>query len=321
MKVLVSLDIPEIGVQLLRDEGLEVTAWAHDHPMTQEQLLEASLKHDALLSSSIYQLDKHFLQRCKHLKIISQFSAGFDNIDLVEANQLGIPFANAPNAMTDATADVAFGLMLAVSRKLFFLYKTVMLGEWGHFRPKAYLGQELKHKTVGVFGLGNIGMAFAKRCKGAYDMDILYHNRKPNLEAEKALGARYVSFEELLQRSDVLSVHSVLNEQTRYIFNYDVFQRMKPTAIFINTARGGIHNQADLTKALQEGLIWGAGLDVTDPEPMAPNDPLLKMENVAITPHIGSATVNARDEMSRLAALNIIAFARGEKIPNLVLAG
>lgn len=318
MKVLVSINIPDIGVQLLRDAGFEVTAWSTDLPMTREQLLEACLNHDALLSSSIYKLDRDFLQACQHLRIISQFSAGYDNIDLEEAQRLGIPFANAPNAMTDATADVAFGLLLAVARKLFFLHKKIINGQWGHFRPKAHLGQELTNKTVGILGMGNIGTAFAKRCKGAYDMEVLYHNRTRNAPAEATLGARYVSFEALLQSSDIISVHAGLNDQTRGLFDYQAFAAMKPSAIFINTARGGIHNEPDLIRALNDQQIWGAGLDVTNPEPMKPDNPLLNMENVAVTPHIGSASVIARDEMARLAAMNIIEFARGEEVGNLV---
>lgn len=318
MKVLVSLGIPEIGIQLLREAGLDVTVWANDIPMTQEQLIRESQKQDALLSSSIYKLDHHFLQACQHLKIISQFSAGYDNIDLEEATRLNIPFANAPHGLTDATADVAFGLLLAVSRKMFYLHKTIEAGQWGHFRPRAHLGQEPKNKTLGIFGLGKIGVAFAKRCKGAYDMQVLYHNRSKNPEAEALLAARYVNFNELLKSSDIISVHAALNDQTRGIFNYKAFQAMKPSSIFINTARGAIHNEEDLIKAMKEKQIWGAGLDVTNPEPMLPDNPLLFMENVAITPHIGSATVNARDQMSKAAAENIIAFVKGNRVPNLI---
>lgn len=318
MNVLVSLNFPSLGIDMLKKEGFEVTVWTQDLPMTREQLLQTTQEHDVLLSSSIYTLDADFLEQNKHLKLISQFAVGYNNIDLKKAAELGIPVTNTPNAMTDATADIAFGLLLAVSRKMFYMHKKIISGDWGHFRPKANLGMELKGKTVGIFGMGRIGSAFAKRCHGAYDMKVIYHNRTPNPSVEKELNANYVSFNELLEQSDVLSIHANLSEETKGLFNAAAFSKMKPSAIFINTARGGLHDEENLIKALQNKTIWGAGLDVTNPEPMKKDNPLLTMENVAVTPHIGSATIEARNEMSRLAALNIIQFSRGEPLTNLV---
>lgn len=319
MKVLVSLNIPKIGIELLRDEGLKVTVCTNELPMPYEQLIEATQQHDILLSSSHHKLDSEFLVRNNHLKLISQFAVGYDNIDLKKASEIGIPVANTPNAMIDATADIAFALLLSVSRKTFYMHKKIIDNDWGYFRPQANLGRELKGKTVGILGMGRIGTAFAQRCAGAYDMKVLYHNRTRNTESEKKLNAKYVSFEYLLEHSDIISVHCALTPDTENMFTLDVFKKMKPSSIFINTARGGIHNEKDLIKALQNNSIWGAGLDVTNPEPMAFDNPLLRMENVAITPHIGSATIEARNEMSRLAAMNIIQFTRGEKITNLVV--
>lgn len=318
IKVFITRQIPEKGIDLLRNEGFTVNVWSHERPMTAAELVEEAQRHNALLSTGPDKIDASFLNTCKHLEIISQFAAGYDNINIAEATRLGIPVGNAPGAMSDATADVAFGLMIAVSRKMFHMHKTIAQGEWKYFRPKANLGFELKHKTLGIFGLGNIGLEMAKRCKGAYDMKIIYCNRNPNETAERLLDAKRVSFEELLQQSDVLSVHSVLSEETKGIFNQSAFEKMKPSAIFINTSRGPVHNEQDLIEALKTGTIWGAGLDVTNPEPMAPDNPLLFMDNVAILPHIGSATVEARDEMSRLAAVNIIEYYRHHRIPNIV---
>lgn len=318
MKVLVSLNIPKIGIDLLREAGLEVTVWTNDLPMDSAQLLEASQEHDILLSTSSYKIDSNFLVRNKHLKLISQFAAGYDNINIKKATELGIPIANTPNAMVDATADIAFGLLLAVSRKMFYMHKKIIRKEWDHFRPQANLGMELKEKTLGVYGLGRIGTEFAKRCSGAYGMKVLYHNRSQNTEAERELRATFVSFDDLLKHSDILSVHCSLTADTREKFNSAAFGKMKPSAVFLNTARGGIHNENDLIAALQNKTIWGAGLDVTNPEPMKPDNPLLEMENVAVTPHIGSATMEARNEMSRLAAMNIIQFYRGEPVKNRV---
>ncbi len=319
MKVLVSLNIPKIGIDMLREAGLEVTVWENDELMTPEELVIATRKHDILLSASPYQINSDFLDRNHQLKLISQFAVGYDNINLRKANEMGILVANTPNAMVDATADIAFALMLAVSRKLFFMHKEIIANNWGEFRPQAHLGMELKGKTLGILGLGRIGTAFAERCSGAYGMKVLYHNRSHNLRAEKALKATYVSFKELLQQSDILSVHCALTSETAEMFNKKTFAKMKPSSIFLNTARGGIHNEGDLIKALQRRQLWGAGLDVTNPEPMQSDNPLLRMENVAITPHIGSATVEARNEMSRLAALNIIQYYKGEKLSNRVV--
>lgn len=318
MKVLVTINIPQIGIDLLRDAGLELTIWKNEAPMNKEQLMEAAQQNDILLSSSIYNLDSIFLENNKHLKLISQFAAGYNNIDINKAAELGILIANTPNAMADATADIAFGLLLVVARKMFYMHKQIIAGEWDYFRPQANLGIELKGKTLGILGMGRIGAEFAKRCSGAYGMKIIYHNRNHNLAAEKELKAIYVSFNDLLKQSDVLSVHCSLTEETREIFHRETFAKMKPSSIFINTARGSIHNENDLIEALRNRGIWGAGLDVTNPEPMKPNNPLLNMENVAVTPHIGSATIEARNEMSRLAAINIIQFSKAETISNLV---
>ena len=167
--------------------------------------------------------------------------------------------------------------------------------------------------------MGTIGLEMARRCHAAYQMPVIYTNRNRNSQAELEVGAKWVPFPELLATSDVLSVHCALTPETSGLFNRETFSQMKRSAIFINTARGGIHQEADLIQALNEGLIWGAGLDVTNPEPMAANNPLLEMENVAVLPHIGSATVEARDRMAVMAVKNIIAFMQGEPVPNPVI--
>ena len=317
-RIFITKLLPEVGIELLRKEGLEVTISPNDLPIPQARLIEIAKEHNALITVSSDKIDKHFLELNTHLDIISQFAAGYDNVDIVEAGRLGIPIGNTPDAMTEATADIAFGLLLSVSRKMFFMHKTIETGNWKYFKPKAHLGIELQNKTLGIFGMGRIGTAMARRCKGAYGMKIIYFNRSHNIEAEKELDAKKVSFNELLSQSDILSVHSVLSSETKGIFNRDAFRLMKKSSIFLNTARGSIHNEIDLIESLHNGEIWGAGLDVTDPEPMNPGNALLTMENVAVLPHIGSATVEARDAMSRMAAENIIEFYRGNKIPHLL---
>jgi glyoxylate reductase len=307
-KVLITRIIPSVAYDMLTKAGFEVNVWEGNGPMTQPQLIERAKQVNALMPLGADKLDKHFFSQCSHLDVIAQFAVGYDNIDVAEATKLKIPVGNTPDVLSDATADVAFGLMMAVSRKMFYLHKTIERGEWKQFEPLKNLGQELSGKTLGIFGMGRIGMVMAQRCRGAFKMNVIYHNRSRNAEAEKLFNARYVSFDELLQQSDVLSVHSVLSDETRGLFNKEVFRRMKKSAIFINTSRGGVHNEEDLIEALKSETIWGAGLDVTNPEPMLANNPLLQMPNAAVLPHIGSATVEARNGMARLAAENIIEF-------------
>jgi len=317
-KVLITRVIPSLAQESLIKAGFDVTVWEGNLPMTQSQLIERAKSMDALLSLGSNKLDKHFFNECGHLEVIAQYAVGFDNIDVKEATSKGIPVGNTPYVLNEATADVAFGLMIAVSRKMFYLHKTIERGEWKQFEPLKNLGVQLTGKTLGIFGMGRIGMVMAQRCRGAYDMKIIYHNRTRNEEAEKKLGCIYVTFDELLQQSDVLSVHSVLSEETRAIFNKSAFSKMKSSAIFINTSRGGVHNEEDLIEALNNGTIWGAGLDVTNPEPMHANSPLLTMPNAAVLPHIGSGTVEARNGMARLAAENIIEFYKSGTMPHCI---
>lgn len=302
----------------MKNAGFAVTMSGEDRPMTQDELIEKAKEHDTIYITSTEKIDKKFLNECSHLDMISQFAVGYDNIDVPEATRLGIPIGYTPGAMSDATADIAFGLMIATSRKMFYQHKSIISGNWTFFRPTAHLGLELKNRTLGIYGLGRIGMAMAKRCAGAYDMKILYHNRTVNVEAEQKFGAKRVDFKTLLAESDVVSIHCSLTAETKGIFNKEAFSQMKPTSIFINTSRGGVHNEVDLIEALNNGKIWGAGLDVTNPEPMDQNNPLLQMENVSVLPHIGSATIEARNEMARLAAMNIIEFYANNRVPHIV---
>ncbi len=316
-KVFISRIFPEAGTELLKKSGFSVTEWNKDRPMTQDEMIEKAKLFDALYCTLTDKIDKKFLNECSHLEIISQFGVGYDNIDISEATRLGIPVGYTPDALTEATADTAFGLMIAVSRKMFYLHKKIINGKWDYFRPRADLGIELKNRTLGIFGMGRIGFKMAERCRGAYNMRIIYHNRKPNPMA-KEINAEYVDFPALLKQSDVISLHCTLTDETRGVFNKKAFSKMKPTAILINTARGLVHNEIDLIEALNTGIIWGAGLDVTNPEPMQPDNPLLQMENAAVLPHIGSATIDARTEMSRMAARNIIEFYENKRVPNIV---
>jgi len=319
MKVYITRNIPEQGLQLLKEAGIETTMWTEKRHQPEEELIPILQDYDAVLVSGPVQANRHFLESCRHLKIVSLMSVGYDNVDIKAAAELKIPVGNTPGVLSGATADTAFLLMLAASRKAFHMHKEIIRGNWSFWDPTANLGLELNGKTLGIVGLGKIGFELAKRCVGAYGMKVIYHNRGVNEEAEKAFGAVRVSFDELLQQSDVVSVHTALTAETKGLFNKDAFSKMKQTAIFINTARGAVHNEEDLIAALNNGVIWGAGLDVTNPEPMAADNPLLNMPNVAVLPHIGSATVDTRSAMAKIAAENIIAAFEGRRLPHAVI--
>lgn len=318
MNVLITRILPQKGLDLLQAAGCKVTQYAEKRELTPSQLIELCQGQDVLLSSGPNNIDEEFLSACRHLKGIALLSVGYDKVDLEAATRYGIPVSNTPDVITQTTADTAFLLMLAVSRNAFAMSRSIAQGEWRFYDPTANLGLDLYGRTLGIFGMGRIGFDLAAKCKAYFGMNIIYHNRKPRIEAERQLGARYVSFDDLLKHSDVLSVHAGLSAETKGLFNRDAFAQMKPSSIFINTARGGIHQEDDLIEALQNKCIWGAGLDVTNPEPMAQNNPLLQMQNVCVLPHIGSATVETRDNMAIKAAENVIAAIKNQRMPNII---
>jgi glyoxylate reductase len=318
MKIFATKQLPSVGLQLLEAEGIEVEQWLDKRELSPQELIEHCKEADGVLIFGGAKADAGFLQACNHLKVISLFSVGYDNVDVDEATRLKIPIGHTPDVLSKATADTAFLLMLAASRKAFYHHKRIISGDWDFSDPNAGLGIDIQGKTLGIFGLGNIGFEMARLCKNAYGMDIIYHNRSDNEKAEMELGAKRVSFDELLEHSDVLSVHANLSDETKSTFDIDAFTKMKRTALFINTARGAMHNEADLIGALEQGIIWGAGLDVTNPEPMDKDNPLLFMPNVSVLPHIGSAVKETRNAMMVLAAQNIIAGLNGDKLPKCV---
>lgn len=319
MHVFITNQIPEVGINLLKDAGHEVTIFPPEQtPIPREVLIEECRQHDALLVAGFAKLDEGFFQQCPNIKVVSLFSVGYDSVDIEAATKHKVPVGNTPDVLSNATADTAFLLMLAVSRKAFYCYKKILDGKWKQFEPVADLGIDLTGKTIGIFGLGKIGYEMARKCKAAFNMNIIYHNRSRNEKAEKELGARYVSFDDLLAHSDVISMHANLTPETKGVFNKEAFAKMKPTAIFVNTGRGSMHNEEDLKEALDNGIIWGAGLDVTNPEPMDKDNPLLLYPNVCVLPHIGSATKETRDAMATLAANNVIAGLKGQRLPTVV---
>lgn len=294
----------------------EIDLLMPDNPeLSYDEWISYCQQCDAILNIGAYKIDAKFFDLCPSVKAVSLFSVGYDQVDLEEATRRGIPVSNTPDVLSRATSDISFMLMLMTSRLASFNTNQVRIGvRFKYFNPVSNLGQELYGKTLGIFGMGRIGYEMAVKCQAAYQMKVIYHNRNPKPELAEKLDARYVSFEELLQQSDVLSIHANYAPEYRGHFNAAVFEQMKSNAILVNTARGGFVNEQDLDQALSAGTIWGAGLDVTDPEPMLPDNPLLKQERVCVLPHIGSATIEARSGMAKIAAGNIIAFVEGRPL-------
>lgn len=315
MKVFINKNIPEAGIKLLQDEGINFTINPTENLLSREEFIKICQEHDALLNVGTNKLDEDFFQQCPNLKGIALFSVGFDSVHIPSANSRKIPVGNTPDVLSRATSDVAFLLMQSVARKSFYNHKRISNNDWGSFDPLSNLGQELYGKTLGIFGLGRIGFEMAQKCKAAFGMNIIYHNRSHNENAEKELDAKLVDFETLLAESDVLSIHANFSAENNELFNKNTFAKMKRNAIFVNTARGKFHNENDLFDALTNNIIWGAGLDVTNPEPMQSDNPLLSLANCCVLPHIGSATYEARKGMAICAAQNIIALFENKKMP------
>lgn len=315
MKILSTKQLPGTIYNQLEELGYKIEVHSNDLPsLTDAELIKACEGKEILISAGYNRLDRELLTALPSIKLICLYSVGFDHVDLEAAKDLNIQVTNTPDVLSKATADTAFLLMLATSRKAFYLSKTVNEGTWGDFNPMAHLGQELDGKTIGILGLGKIGFYMAKRCKNAFGMKIIYHNRSRNEYAEKSLAAEYVSFEDLLAKSDVLSLHVDLNQSTHHLMNASSFDQMKPNSILINTARGGVIQQDDLVAALKAHKIWGAGLDVTTPEPLPSNHELLSFPQVCILPHVGSGTVETREAMSALVFHNILAYTNGKHL-------
>ena len=269
---------------------------------------------DGLICFPYDVIDKEIIDKAKNLKIISTYSVGFDHIDIDYAKKRKIRVGYTPEVLTDATADLAFSLILDVTRRVSEGDRLIRNGEWKQiFGAYDYVGTDLHGKTLGIFGLGRIGSALAKRAK-SFDMKIIYHNRKPvSKTKEKKLGVEYVSFEKLIRESDIISIHVPHNEETHQLFNKTIFKKMKRTAFLVNTARGKIINENDLMNALRKKLIAGAGLDVFETEPINKNHPLIKFQNITLAPHIGSSTKETREKMAQITLENLHLGIKGKR--------
>lgn len=285
----------------------DVDMWELEEvPIPKEELLKRVRDVDGLLTMISEQIDAEVMESARNLKVIANMAVGYNNIDVNEAKKRNIIVTNTPDVLTDTTADLAFALLLATSRRLIEASDYLREGKWQSWYPTQLTGRDLTGSTLGIFGLGRIGAAVAKRARG-FDMNILYHNRSRNEELEKVTGAKYVSKDELLQQSDFIVILMPYSQETVDYITKAELEQMKETAILINVARGGIVNEDDLYEALVANKIWAAGLDVFAKEPVNLNNPLLTLKNVVALPHIGSASIDTRLNMAMLAADNLIA--------------
>lgn len=317
-KVFVSRLIDREALDMIA-EIAEIEVWRDELPPSYEVLLEKVKDVDGLLSLLSDRVDTTLMDAAPKLKVISNLAVGYDNIDITEATKRGIQVGNTPEVLTETTADIAFALLMAAARRVIEADRHVRKGQWKTWGPMILLGQDIHHATLGIIGLGRIGIEIAKRARG-FNMNVLYHDVVRNSEkTEKQLGVKYVSeLNELLSTSDFISVHVPLLPGTHHLIGASEFALMKPTAVFINTSRGPVVDQKALYEALRLGKIFAAGIDVTEVEPISTDDPLLTLENVVITPHIASASVHTRKNMAMMAAENLLAGLRGELLPNCV---
>ncbi|WP_297419031.1 glyoxylate reductase [Thermococcus sp.] len=318
-KVLITREIPENGLELLR-KHFEVEIWEDEHEIPREVLLEKIREVDALVTMLSERIDEEVFDAAPRLRIVANYAVGYDNIDVKEATKRGIYVTNTPDVLTNATADFAWTLLLATARRLVEADKFVRSGEWEEkgvaWHPLMFLGHDVYGKTIGIVGFGRIGRAIARRAKG-FGMRILYTARSRKSEAEKELGVEFRPLEELLGESDFVVLAVPLTRETYHMINEERLKLMKPTAILVNIARGKVVDTEVLVKALKEGWIAAAGLDVFEEEPYY-HEELFKLKNVVLAPHIGSATYGARECMAELVARNLIAFKNGEVPPTLV---
>jgi glyoxylate reductase len=299
-------------------EKYDVNMWEHEStPVPRETLLNEVKKATALITMLSEKIDEELLEAGRDLQVVANLAVGYDNIDVQAATKKGIAICNTPDVLTDTTADLTFALLMATARRIIEAAELVKKGEWKSWSPFLLAGQDIHHKTIGIVGMGSIGEAVAKRAKG-FDMNILYHNRSRKPEAEKSLGAKYCSFEDLIQQADFIVCLTPLTPDTKKLFNREAFNKMKKSAIFINASRGPVVDEKALYEALVEGEIAAAGLDVFETEPIGADHPLLSLQNVVALPHIGSATKETREAMMQLCVENVDRVLSGKSPKTLV---
>ena len=294
-----------------------VEVWAERQPPTYEVLLEKVKTIDGLLCLLTDPIDRPLIEAGTTLKAISQLAVGYDNIDIAAATARNIPVGHTPDVLTDATADFTWALLMAAARRVVEADQFARSGQWQTWEPDLLLGAEVAGATLGIVGLGRIGQAVARRAKG-FGMRILYNNQSRNFELEQTLGVEPVDFDRLLQSADFITIHTPLTAETHHLFNDRQFEQMKQSAILINTARGSIIHPDALYRALATHQIAAAALDVTEPEPIHTDSPLLTLSNLILAPHLGSASRQTRERMADMAIDNLIAGMQGDRLPHCV---
>lgn len=315
-KVYVTRLIPKRGLDLLRSFA-DTKLWEEELPPPRQVLLEEVKEVEGLLSLLTDTIDAELMDAASNLKVVSNYAIGYDNIDVPAATERGILVCHTPGVLTDTTADFAFTLLVCVARRVVEAVRYVREGRWKTWEPMLCLGYDIYGSTLGLIGLGRIGAAVAKRATG-FDMRILYYDIYRQRDLEKELGLIYTNLETLLRESDFISLHTPLTPETHHMIGDEQFKMMKNTAMLINTSRGQVVDQRALYEALVSGEIAGAGLDVTDPEPIDADDPLLTLDNCVVVPHIASASVATRTLMAVMAAENLIAGLQGRMPRNPV---
>ena len=309
-RVYVTRDLPGDAIERLRAHA-DVDVWHQDTPPPREEIVRAVASVDALLCLLTDNIDAGVIEAGQGLRVVSTMAVGYDHIDVAACSRKGILVTNTPGVLTETTADFAFALLLAAARRLPEAERAVREGRWSTWHPSFLLGQDVAGATLGIVGLGAIGAAVARRARG-FDMRILYYSRTRRPELEEELGVTYTPLENLLADADFVSVHVPLTADTRHMFNADAFNRMKPGAIFINTARGAVVDESALLRALESQRIAAAAIDVAEAEPVPKHDMLLRMPNLLVTPHIASASVATRQRMARMAVDNIVEALEGK---------
>ena len=295
----------------------DAKVWEGELPPPRDVLLNNVAEVEGLLSLLTDKIDAELMDKAPKLKVVSNCAVGFDNIDVKAATERGILVGNTPGVLTDTTADFAFALMLAAARRVAEGDRLVRAGKWKTWGPMILLGPDVHDATLGIVGLGRIGLAIARRARG-FQMKLLYSDVVRNKQAEDEFGIRFVDMDTLLAQSDFITLHTNLTPETHHLIGAKQFEKMKKTAILVNTSRGPIVDNMALYEALKSGKIAYAALDVTEPEPLPANHPLLTLENVIVAPHIASASVATRTKMGVMAADNLIAGLKGEMPPNPV---
>jgi len=314
-RVFVTASLPGKGLDKL-SEGFEVEVFPEDRSITHNELMEGAKEADALITLLTDRVDREVINSSTNLRIIANCAVGYDNIDLQYATGRGIFVTNTPGILTETTADLAWALIMSVARWTPRGDAFVREGKFKVWRPKLFLGMDVHGKTLGIYGMGRIGEAVARRAEG-FNMRVIYYNRKRNEQGERDTGAIYVDFPTLLKESDFLVITAPLNKESEGRFGWKEFKEMKRGSILVNVGRGPIVREKELARALKERVIWGAGLDVYEREPEIEKG-LLALENVVLLPHLGSASFDTREQMADMAVRNVIAALNGEIPPNLV---